>query len=60
MTISSDTTSQVMAFEAGELSYEEMVSLFQNLISSGLVWKLQGFYGRTAEELIAAGTCSSN
>ena len=49
--------SKLMAFEDGELSDEEAIALFQELIDSGLVWQLQGFYGRTAARLIEAGLC---
>jgi len=48
----------IMRFEEGELeSEEEMVEGFQHLIDSGMVWQLQGFYGRTARDLIDAGLC---
>jgi hypothetical protein len=30
---------------------------WQTLINSGLVWHLQGWYGRTAENLIEDGYC---
>lgn len=49
----------IMAFEAGELTGDEQVAGFQQLIDSGIVWKLQGFYGRTAQSLIDAGLCRS-
>ena len=45
----------MMAWEAGELDEEETVRLFQGLVFSGLAWKLQGCYGRTAQALIEAG-----
>lgn len=51
------TVDLVMAIEGGELSEEEYVKAFQKLIDSGLVWQLQGFYGRTASNLIKAGLC---
>lgn len=50
--------SQIMAFENGELGLDEVIVLFQHLVNSGLAWKLQGFYGRTAKKLIDAGYVS--
>jgi hypothetical protein len=50
---------QIIAFENGELNEDGVVSLLQDLIDSGMVWKLQGFYGRTARDLIDAGLCEA-
>ena len=47
----------MIAYEEGELSDEETIDLFQELIDTGLVWKLQGSYGRAAKELIDTGLC---
>jgi len=47
----------VMAYEGGELEAEEIVIGFQKLIDKGIVWKLQGHYGRAATGLIRAGYC---
>jgi hypothetical protein len=44
-------------YEEGELDYEETIELFQWLIDSGIVWHLQGRYGRTAMDLITSGEC---
>ncbi|MFF4054640.1 hypothetical protein ACFYZ0_02480 [Streptomyces sp. NPDC001708] len=48
----------VMSFEAGELSARESVELFATLIKSGLVWNLQGWYGRQAEWFLETGLIS--
>lgn len=48
---------KIMAFESGELDEDGIIELFQELIDSGLVWQLQGSYGRTARALISAGYC---
>ncbi len=48
----------IVAYEAGELDEEESIVGFQKLIDSGLVWQLQGSYGRTAKYLIEAGLCT--
>lgn len=48
---------QIMKFENGEMEQDEVVEMFQELINSGMAWKLQGSYGRTAMVLIEAGYC---
>lgn len=53
--ISMDEINKIMAYEQGKLNDVESVELFQDLLNSGLVWKLQGHYGRTATALIEAG-----
>lgn len=47
----------MIAWEEGNLSPDEEISLFQSLIDSGLAWKLQGCYGRRAKFLIEAQLC---
>jgi hypothetical protein len=42
----------LFSYEAGELDEVETVELFQELIDTGLVWSLQGHYGRTAAALL--------
>jgi hypothetical protein len=54
-----DQVAQIIAYEAGELTEDESIALFQDLIDSGLVWSLQGHYGRTAQRLIDAGVCEA-
>lgn len=53
----SERVDYIIAYECGELSEEKTIELFQHLIDTGLAWRLQGHYGRTAMALIEAGVC---
>jgi hypothetical protein len=48
----------MMKYENDELTEKEIIEGFQELINSGIVWKLQGHYGRTANLLIEEGLCT--
>jgi hypothetical protein len=50
-----DQLSAIIAYEQGRLDEEGTIELFQSLVTSGLAWKLQGHYGRTAAALINLG-----
>lgn len=50
-----DLVGNIMAFESGELTDAEVITLFSVLIKSGQAWSLQGMYGRAAQGLIDAG-----
>lgn len=51
-----DLLDALIRYENDELdSAEEMIDLFQHLVTTGMAWKLQGHYGRTARDLIAMG-----
>lgn len=48
----------IIKYENNELeTKEDIIALFQELIDAGVVWQLQGHYGRTAIALIEAGYC---
>ena len=46
---------KIIDYEEGLMSNDEAVEFFQELVTSGLAWELQGHYGRTARGLIEAG-----
>tara|TARA_Y100001973_G_C5192886_1_gene332156 strand:+ start:565 stop:753 length:189 start_codon:yes stop_codon:yes gene_type:complete len=47
----------IIDYEEGEMEWERMIEFFQEMIDSGIVWSLQGSYGRTAHRLIVDGHC---
>lgn len=47
----------VEGFDGVEHSQEKVIGAWQYLIDTGLAWQLQGWYGRTAEDLIINGLC---
>lgn len=49
----------LVRWESGEMEPEEVGPFFQGMIDSGLVWQLQGSYGRAAVALIEAGICEA-
>jgi len=51
------SVAKIMQYENDELNDEETIELFQELINTGLVWQLQGHYGRFAVELLEEGFC---
>lgn len=50
-----DLTARLMQYEGGDMSEEDTLALFQDLVNSGLAWQLQGHYGRTAASLLQQG-----
>jgi hypothetical protein len=55
-----DTVTATMIAESQiEPAYpEQFIEAWQYLIDNGMVWKLQGFFGRTAKTLISEGLCT--
>ena len=49
--------SKIIAYENDEMTQEEVIEFFQELIDTGHAWRLQGHYGRTALRLIEYGYC---
>ncbi len=49
---------QISDYEEGRLTQAEVVELFQQLLDTGVVWTLQGSYGRMAIRLIEQGLIS--
>lgn len=51
---SKDLAERIAKYEEGTLTEEATVELFQHLVDTGLAWRLQGHYGRTAQALLDA------
>ena len=47
-----DFINDVIKYEEGNMTNEEIISFFQYLVDSGIAWTLQGHYGRMAMHLI--------
>ncbi len=50
-----DMLEKIGAYESGDMSQDEEVSFFQELVDSGMAWHLQGHYGRHATYLAESG-----
>ena len=37
----------------------EYIAAWQHLIDTGICWQLQGWFGRTAHDLIQSGVCTA-
>lgn len=53
--MANDFIDGIIAFESGELDSDGIITLFQQLVDSGVAWQLQGSYGRMATALIEEG-----
>mgnify|MGYP000550574844 CR=1 FL=1 len=54
-----NTMDAVMNVEIGECDEDTYIASMQHLIDTAIVWRLQGFFGRRAVELIEAGVCTA-
>jgi hypothetical protein len=46
---------RITEYEQGKLDQDQTCQLFQELYDSGMVWDLQGHYGRLCYQLLEAG-----
>jgi fructose-bisphosphate aldolase class 1 len=53
------TFDAIMLLEGGDATEEQAIAAMQSLIDSGIVWQLQGSYGRAAQNMIDAGHCTA-
>lgn len=49
---------EIAGIDPMTLTEDDMLSAWQYLIDTGAAWTLQGFFGRQASALIAAGYCT--
>lgn len=52
-----DIFDAIMDIECNDVTQERYIECYQYLIDSGVVWELQGSYGRMAMHLIEEGLC---
>jgi len=55
-----DACAAIEGFDGEDHDEDEIIEAFQFLIDSGDAWTLQGFYGRTAHNLIQQGVCHAS
>lgn len=53
-----DLVDKFVRFENDEMEDDETIDFFQYLVDTGMVWRLQGSYGRMAQYLIEIGVVS--
>ena len=58
--VAGNLVNKIIAYKQGEMTPEDTISFFADLIASGDAWRLQGHYGRTAASLIESGIIDIN
>ncbi len=51
-----DLAEKISAYEKNALDDSQVVELYQELYETGIVWELQGHYGRRAYLMLKEGT----
>lgn len=54
-----DSLAFITKFDQDALGEQEIIVGFQNLIDSGIAWRIEGRYGRFAQQLINDGKCKA-
>ena len=52
-----DLNGKIRKYEWGHMKDKELFAFFQELIDTGMINRLQGHYGRVAQNLIDEGVC---
>jgi hypothetical protein len=60
MMTTTEIAQQMHLYESGQLDLDQILNLFSVLIQNGMVWTLQGSYGRMARHLIDSGSLTSD
>lgn len=53
-----DIVEDIINYEAGTMTEEEVIAFFQELLDTGMIKHLQGSYQRAAQDLLQAGLIS--
>ena len=51
---------KIISYESGEMSHDEILDFFAELVETGFINALQGHYQRTAHDLIEQGIISED
>lgn len=51
---------EIISYESGEMSQDETIQFFAELVKTGFITAMQGHYQRTAQDLIEQGIISED